>query len=220
MAETYHALGLHMHQPPDNLKLLIETNEWEARQIILCYERPLRYAHRHKKVARLNIGFSGILLEQFTDSYIVDRYRHIIDIPQMLEAYREAENIEWIGMGYFHPIFPLIPMEDWELQLLRGKEKIKEVFGKEPRGFWPSEMAFCMEMIPALRRCGYEYVVVDSVHVEALEEERREDLVYQPHLSRYENDEITIIARDRDISNAQESGMDAEWFKMNWQVKP
>ncbi|MBW1839915.1 MAG: hypothetical protein JRI49_08255 [Deltaproteobacteria bacterium] len=85
MAEVYHALGLHMHQPPDNLKLLIETNEWEVRQIILCYERPLRYAHQHKKVARLNIGFSGILLEQFTDSHIVNRYRHIIDIPQMLE---------------------------------------------------------------------------------------------------------------------------------------
>jgi len=192
---------------------LIETNEWEARQIILCYERPVRYAQRYKKAARLNIGFSGILLEQLTDLSIVDRYRHIIDIPQMLEAYREVENIEWIGMGYFHPIFPLIPMEDWEPQLLRGKEKIKEVFGKEPHGFWPSEMAFCMEMIPALRRCGYEYVVVDSVHVKTPREERREDIVYQPHCARYQDYEITIIPRDRDISNAQESGMDAEWFK-------
>lgn len=50
MVEVYHALGLHMHQPPNNLKLLIETNEWEARQIILCYERPLRYAHQYKEV--------------------------------------------------------------------------------------------------------------------------------------------------------------------------
>lgn len=213
MAEVYHALGLHMHQPPNNLRLLIETNKWDARQIILCYERPLRYAQKYKEVARLNIGFSGILLEQFTDPYIVDRYRHIIDLPQMLAAYREVENIECIGMGYFHPIFPLIPMEDWELQLRRGREKIKEVFGKEPRGFWPSEMAFCMEMIPSLKRCSYEYVVVDSVHMKAPVEKSKEDTTYQPHLARYEDYEIIIIPRDRDISNAQESGMDAEWFK-------
>jgi len=219
MAEVYHALGLHMHQPPNNLKLLIETNQWEAKQIILCYERPLRYAHQYKESARLNIGFSGTLLEQLTDPHIVDRYRQIIDLPQMLAAYREVENIEWIGMGYFHPIFPLIPMEDWELQLLRGREKIKEVFGKEPCGFWPSEMAFCMEMIPSLKRCGYEYVVVDSVHIKAPEGKSREDTTYQPHLARYEEYEITIIPRDRDISNAQESGMDAGWFKNELEYK-
>ena len=219
MADIYHALGLHMHQPPNNLKLLIETNEWEARQIILCYERPLRYALHYKDVARLNIGFSGILLEQLTDHYIVDRYRQIIDLPQMLAAYREVENIEWIGMGYFHPIFPLIPMEDWELQLLKGKEKIKEVFGKDPRGFWPPEIAFCMEMIPTLKRCGYEYVVVDSVHIKGPEGKSREYTVYQPHLARYEDSEITIVPRDRDISNAQESGMDAEWFKNEMECK-
>jgi len=27
---VFHALGLHMHQPPGNLELLIESNEWEA----------------------------------------------------------------------------------------------------------------------------------------------------------------------------------------------
>ena len=212
MAEVYHALGLHMHQPPHNLSLLIETNQWEAQQIILCYERPLRYAQRYQDVARVNIGFSGTLLEQLTDPEIVDRYRHLIDLPQMLAAYGEIDTIEWIGMGYFHPIFPLIPMEDWELQLLKGREKIKEVFGKEPRGFWPPEMAFCMEMIPALKRCGYEYVVVDSVHVKAPQGGKREDTVYQPHLARYENYEIMVIPRDRDLSNAQESGMDESWF--------
>jgi alpha-amylase/alpha-mannosidase (GH57 family) len=212
MREVYHALGLHMHQPPNNLRLLIETNEWEAKQIVLCYERALRYAQHYHEVARLNIGFSGILLEQLADPHIVDRYRHIIDFPQMLAGYREVNNIEWIGMGYFHPIFPLTPMEDWELQLLRGREKIEEVFGKAPRGFWPPEMAFCMEMIPALRRCGYEYVVVDSVHVNTSGGKSREDTIYQPHCARYEDYEITVIPRDRDISNAQESGMDESWF--------
>lgn len=35
MNSVYHLLGLHMHQPPGNLELLINANEWEARQIML-----------------------------------------------------------------------------------------------------------------------------------------------------------------------------------------
>jgi len=35
--KAFHALGLHMHQPPGNFKFLIETNPWEAEQIIRCY---------------------------------------------------------------------------------------------------------------------------------------------------------------------------------------
>ncbi len=206
-----HALGLHMHQPPGNLKLLIETNEWEAEQIIRCYERAARYAQQNSDVGFLHIGFSGILLEQFTDPEIIDRYRRIVDIPIMLDLYAVTENIELIGMGYYHPIFPLIPIEDWEEQLLAGRRIMQELFGRAPKGFWPPEMAFCMEMIPALVRAGYEYVVVDSVHVQPLGSGTEND-IYQPYTATHEELSIIIIPRDRAISNAQESGLNPEWF--------
>lgn len=206
---TYHALGLHMHQPPDNLKLLIRAESWEATQIIKCYERAARYAHIYKDAARFHIGFSGVLLEQFLDPAIIKGYRHIVDIPEMIKAYRGAENIELIGMGYFHPIFPLIPVEDWEEQISLSIELMERLFGRRPKGFWPPEMAFCMEMIPYLKRVGYEYVVVDSVHVEP---EKEKD-IYTPYICSFEGAEIIVIPRDRDISNAQESGLDPNWFK-------
>jgi len=206
-----HALGLHMHQPPGNLKLLIETNEWEAEQIIRCYERAARYAQQNSDVGFLHIGFSGVLLEQFTDPAIIDRYRKIVDIPIMLDLYAATENIELIGMGYYHPIFPLIPVEDWEEQLLSGRRIMEELFDRAPTGFWPPEMAFCMEMIPALVRAGYEYVVVDSVHVQPLEAGTEVD-IYRPYFATHEGASITVIPRDRGISNAQESGLNPEWF--------
>ncbi|HYK88972.1 MAG TPA: glycoside hydrolase family 57 [Acidobacteriota bacterium] len=205
-----HALGLHMHQPPGNLRLLIETNEWEAQQIIRCYERAARYAHQLKDVAFYHVGFSGVLLEQFLDPRMVDLYRRFVDIPAMLESYRTAQNIELIGMGYYHPIFPLIPQEDWDEQLASGRQLLKEVFCRAPRGFWPPEMAFCMEMIPALVRAGYEYVVVDGVHVRAKGGGKTD--IYQPYCATYGGKSITVIPRDRDISNAQESGLDPSWF--------
>jgi len=205
----YHALGLHMHQPPGNLRLLIGTNPWAAEEIIRCYQRAARYAIKFSSVAHLHVGFSGVLLQQLMDPAIVDAYRHILDIPEMLSLYREAANVELIGMGYYHPIFPLIPKADWSAQLSRGRAIMEEAFGRVPRGFWPPEMAFSMDMIPALVKAGYEYVVVDGVHI------RSEDGLpdgYRPYVACHEGVCITVFPRDRSISNAQESGLDPDWF--------
>lgn len=211
MTEVYHLLGLHMHQPPGNLDLLLDSNEWEARQIILCYERPVKYARRYQDVARFCVGFSGILLEQFEDPKVISMYSDIVDIPKMVDGYRNASNIEIVGMGQYHPVFPLIPPEDWSEQLERGK-KCLEMFGREPKVFWPPEMGFSMEMIPALVAQGYEYVVVDSVHVMPRRPLNREDIVYLPHTAKYDGKQITIIPRDQDLSNVQGSGLNPGWF--------
>ena len=209
--DVRHALGLHMHQPPGNLRLLLESNEWEATQIARCYERAVRYAHAYRDVARLHVGFSGILLEQMRDPDVVDRYRRLVDFPAVLASYRAADNIEPIGMGYHHPIFPLIPREDWNDHLVAGRQIVAEVFGREPRGFWPPEMAFDMEMIPAVAQAGYEYIVVDGVHVRNAESGDVAD-PYGTYRARVRGKEISVVPRDRDVSNAQESGMDAGWF--------
>ena len=213
----FHALGLHMHQPPGNLRWLIDSNPWEAEQIIRCYERPLRYAVHYAGVARLHIGFSGVLLDQLLDPDVVDRYRHLLDIPEMLNGYAQAGNIELIGMGHYHPIFPLIPQADWPDQLELGIVAMRRAFGRTPRGFWPPEMAFTMEMIPALVDVGYEYLVVDGVHV------RPEDGIsdaFRPYQVCHEGFCIPVVPLDRDVSQAQGSGLDPNWFlsEVNWRV--
>lgn len=205
----FHAIGLHMHQPPGNLQLLINANEDEARQIIHCYDRITRYAHQCADVAKLHIGFSGTLLEQLRKPDVIDRYRHHMDIPAMLESYRQAKNIEFVDMGYYHPVFPLIPPEDWEEQLLKGRQAIEEAFGKAPRGFCPPEMAFTMEMIPALVKAGYEYVIIDNSCVRPYGEQLDS---YQPYRACYEDACITIIPREQELSHAQTVGLEVYWF--------
>jgi len=208
-ANVYHALGLHMHQPPGNLKLLIESSPQEAEKIVRCYERAARFAQEYRDLAHLHVGFSGILLEQLLDPAVVDAYRNIVDIPQMLGRYREATNVELVGTGYYHPIFPIIPKADWEEQLMRGRSILERAFGRAPLGFWPPEMAFCMEMIPALVKAGYAYVVVDGIHVRP--QDGLSD-IYRPYLACQDGVCITVVPRDRDLSNAQESGTDPSWF--------
>ncbi len=214
-SHIYHALGLHMHQPPGNIELLLRTNEWEARQILLCYERPLRYAREYEDVARLHLGFSGTLLEQLCSTDMGDRLSALIgaDLEGVMREYPGAKGIEFLGMGYYHPLFPLIPREDWKPQIERWKQQA-ESLGLHAPGFWPPEMGFCMEMIPVLKDTGFEYVVVDGVHVKPRREGmRREDIIYKPHIAEYDSAEIVVIPRDRDMSNAQESGLDPGWFK-------
>jgi hypothetical protein len=66
-----------------------------------------------------------------------------------------------------------------------------------------------MDMVPALVEAGYEYVVVDGVHVRP---ENGVNDIYQPYQACHDGLCITVVPRDRAISNGQESGLDPAWF--------
>lgn len=150
-----------MHQPPDIFSLLVENQMGRLVQIINSYQMPLKYLDSYRDSLKIHVGFSGILLEQLLSREVIDACRKVIDIPLMLNEYRESKNVEIIGLGYSHPIFPLIPSVDWNSQIAQGREIIREVFGQEPKGFWPSGRGFCPQMIPVLKKYGYEYVILD-----------------------------------------------------------
>jgi alpha-amylase/alpha-mannosidase (GH57 family) len=42
---------------------------------------------------------------------------------------------------------------------------------------------------------------------------RWEELRYRPYIARYDGKEIVVVPRDRELSNAQESGLDPSWFQ-------
>ncbi|MBB1073539.1 polysaccharide deacetylase family protein [Rhodoferax sp. 4810] len=206
----FHALGLQMHQPAGNLRRLIDENPWEAEQIIRCYQRPLRFVQYYGDVARLHVGFSGVLLEQLRSPDIIDRYRHLVDLPQLLADYRDNPNIELLGTGYFHPIFPAIPPADWNEQLTAGRDMMTATFGRQPRGFFPPEMAFSMDMIPALVQAGYDYVVVDDTYVHP-----QDGVIdpFRPYRACHDGYCVSIVPCDRALSDAQQSGLDPTWLE-------
>jgi hypothetical protein len=207
----YHLLGLHMHQPMSNLR---ELPEDEVRQILFCYDRPLKYAYRYKDVARFAVCFSGSLLEQLTDPVVVQRYHGILHIEEMLESYSKAENIEIVGTGYYHPLLPIIPDWDWDEQIARGRKIIVEVFGKEPEIFWPPESGFDETMVPKLVRNGYKYVIADHTLLEPAEGKLSQpELKYRLHRVEYGGESITVVPRDCDLSKAQLDGTDRDRFK-------
>ncbi len=213
MREIYHALVLNLHQPPSNLDDLLVTNEWEAKEILFAYDRMPRVLWGYEDVARVHLAMSGTLLETLSSPEFQRRVYGIVDCGTMLWTLQNQLIFEILGTGYYHPVLPLIPEADWDEQIGRWQGIGRHIFWRNHfAGFWPPEMGFCMEMIPHLKRAGYRYVMVDSEYVDPLEPMTWQELRYRPHIAEYEGEEIIIIIRDRDLSNAQLSGMDYQWF--------
>ncbi|MFO1372436.1 MAG: glycoside hydrolase family 57 [Candidatus Competibacteraceae bacterium] len=214
MADTlYHALVLNLHQPHGNLEHLLQYNEWEAKEILFAMDRIPRSLADYQDLGRVHLALSGTLLETLSNPDFQSRVYGIVDCGSLLWQLQNTKSIDILGTGFYHPVLPLIPPADWDAHLIRWRDIARHLFlHHDFQGFWPPEMGFCMEMIPLLRRCGYRFVLVDCEHVQPVTAMRWEELRYQPHIARFGDDEIIVVVRDRELSNAQESGMECEWF--------
>lgn len=216
MTDTlYHALVLNLHQPHGNLEHLLVHKEGEAKEILLAMDRIPRSLADYQDVGRLHLALSGTLMETLTHSDFQSRAYGTVDCGALLWQLQNNRAITMLGTAYYHPIMPLIPPADWEAHVERWRGMGRRWFFHDDfQGFWPPEMGFCMELIPLLRRFGYRFVLVDSEHVRSVGEAMRwEELCYRPHVARFGGEEITVIVRDRELSKAQEAGMEPAWFE-------
>lgn len=209
-----HALVLNFHQPPWNLEDLLAQNEWEAREILYAMDRMPRFLWEYEDVARMHLSLSGTLLETLSNPDFQQRVYGIVDCGSLLWHMQNSKIFQILGTAYYHSVLPLIPEQDREQQINRWLGIGRHLFWRQDfSGFWPPEMGFSMELIPLLKRAGYRYVLVDSAYVEPLTPMGWEEIRYRPHLARYGGEEIVVVVRDRELSDAQESGMEYSWFE-------
>lgn len=214
MGTIFHALVLNLHQPSGNLEALLDQSEWEAKEILYALDRIPRTLWDYEDVARVHLAMSGTLLETLANPAFQERVYGIVKCGELLWHLQNQKLFQIIGTGYYHPVLPLIPPADWEDHLDRWLGIARHLFWRPAfSGFWPPEMSFTMELIPLLKRLGYRYVLVDSEHVEPVTPMRWEEIRYRPHIARHNGEEIVVVVRDRELSYAQESGMDTGWFQ-------
>ena len=110
---------------------------------------------------------------------------HLEIMRLIIPKYREAEErgqVELTTTPFFHPILPLVYdsafaerslpgrefpnrfhwPEDAAAHLTLAVEQHAGLFGKAPRGLWPSEGSIAPELIPLMERCGLEYFCSDE----------------------------------------------------------
>jgi alpha-amylase/alpha-mannosidase (GH57 family) len=195
------------------LQWLLENNEWEAKEILWALDRMPRALWSYQDVARVHLSLSGTLLETLADPAFQERVFGTVKLGDLLWHLQHRRIFEITGTGFYHPVLPLIPEADREPQLRRWRGIAEHLFWRQDfQGFWPPEMGFSMELIPLLKKLGYRYVMVDSNYVEPVGDMRWEELRYRPHIAKFGGEEIIVVVRDRELSDAQLSGMDAGWF--------
>ncbi len=220
MKTINHALVLNFHQPAGNLEYLLDNHPWDGKQVLYAMDRMPRKLLPYQDVARVHLSLSGTLLETLSSPDFQQRVYGIVDCGSLLWQLQNYTIFNILGTGYYHPVLPLIPAADRKDHLQRWRGIAEHIFWrKQFEGFWPPEMGFSMELIPLLKRMGYQYVLVDSEHVEAVTKMSWPELRYRPHIARYNDDEMIIVVRDRELSNAKESGMQYDWFSREVQER-
>lgn len=208
----FHATVLNFHQPLGNLENLLQQGSWEPHEILYALDRVPRALGGYESIARVHLALSGTWLETLADPDFQARVYGIVQCDNLLWQLCHP-SLELLATGYYHPVLSLIPAADRIEQIKRWLSLGHHLWDREHfSGFWPPEMAFSMEMIPMLAEMGFRYVIVDSEQVVMKTPMSWSTLRYRPHIARYQDDEIVVIVRDRDLSSGQESGMSPEWF--------
>src|ERR1041385_2887363 len=182
--------------------------------------------NRYPRLAELRAKNRGFT-EEDKREVLALQLAAVEDIVPLYRRLMEREQIELTTTPFFHPILPLVidseftrratpdlPLpsrfhapEDAEAQLRRAVEFHTATFGRAPVGLWPSEGSVCPELIPMLPKVGLRWLATDegilSRSFDAARQpwQRHRDL-YQPYRVGPEGQEVTIVFRDREISDA------------------
>jgi alpha-amylase/alpha-mannosidase (GH57 family) len=181
---------------------------------------------RYPRLAALRAKNRGFTEEEKQDVLAL-QLATVQDIVPLYRRLMEREQIELTTTPFFHPILPLVidtdftrrarpdlPLpsrfhapEDAETQLQRAVESHTTTFGRAPVGLWPSEGSVCPELIPMLPKVGLRWLATDegilARSLEAAKQpwQRHRDL-YQPYRVGPEGQDVTMLFRDREISDA------------------
>lgn len=147
----YWAQLFHFYQPPTQLPSVLSK---------ICDEsyRPLLEVFRKYPSVRVTVNINGVLTEML-------RNHGHSDILQGLKELAKRGQIEFTGSGKYHPILPLIPLEEIQRQISLNQKTNAFFFGKhfQPTGFFPPELAYSRAILPAVLRTGHRWIILSGV---------------------------------------------------------
>ncbi|MGB8656561.1 MAG: glycoside hydrolase family 57 protein [Candidatus Zixiibacteriota bacterium] len=154
---------------------------------------------------------------------------------KILPKYRELQErgqIEISTSPYFHPIMPLLcdtgiarialpgiqlPQErfshpeDVQAQLDLGIKLYEKMFGRKPKGMWPSEGSVSEQIIPLLAGCGVRWMATDEEILylslmmrpgnEATPTAKDATALYKPYSISVKGQELSVLFRDHTLSD-------------------
>lgn len=142
---------LHIYQPPNQQKDILDRIANES------YRPILRGLKEHSR-ARLTLNINGGLTEMLAQH----GYRDIInDIALMVKRGR----LELTETAKYHTFFPLLPETEIVRQIKLNRQANRKYFGSvyNPKGFFPTEMAYHPKIAKIAKSLGYEWMIADEI---------------------------------------------------------
>lgn len=136
----------------------------------------------------------------------------------------ESGQVEATITPYYHPILPLlystktaieanprtpIPKhftfsypQDAKEQIDSAVRLYERCFGRKPEGMWPSEESVSEHILPYIIGSGVKWIVTDEAQLfKSINKRRSGSVLYQPYLVEREDGPLTILFRDRNLSD-------------------
>lgn len=141
----------HIYQPP-------AWDETIVRRVVEESYRPLiNILRRHPQVA-ITLNITGSLTEQLL----------ALGFKDVVDGFREFTargQVELVGSAMYHPILPLLPVDEVRRQITLQAQLCRQVFGSQVRlrGFFLPEMAYSSALDQVLIDAGYSWVILDEL---------------------------------------------------------
>lgn len=142
---------LHFYQPPTQKPFWVRKITHES------YRKIVEGLLAHPE-ARLTLNVNAVLVE------LLDKYDGK-DVIAGIKKLLARGQIELTGSAKFHPLLPKIPAREAKRQIALNDATHRKYFGKHyhPRGFFPPEMAFSVDVAKLAKDAGFEWVIVDEL---------------------------------------------------------
>lgn len=142
---------LHLYQPPTQKPYWIKRVTAESYRKIF---KELKAVPR----AKLTVNINAVLVEHWDacgEDDVIDDVRELLARGQL----------ELTGSAKYHPLLPFLPHEEVIRQIQLNDETHRKYFGAHyrPRGFFPPEMAFSLDLAHTVRKLGFEWIIVDEL---------------------------------------------------------
>jgi len=176
---------LHIYQPANSDAYLVrEASEKSYLRLIRALEE---HPHLH-----FTFNISGCLFLRWDEL----GYH---DIPQRLKKLIDKGQLEITGTAAYHPLLPLIHIEEVKRQIKENEKILKKYLGDnfKPRGFFFPEMAYGPEPARLIKELGYEWIILDEISAMGKIGKINIKKIYQD-----KNNKLKVIFRSRKLSNS------------------
>jgi alpha-amylase len=112
-------------------------------------------ARRHEGRFRFGMSVTGSALEQFQ--------KYAPDVIELLQQLNATGCVEFLDETYHHSLAFLYSREEFRAQVDLHRQKIKELFGQEPRVFRNTELIYNNDLAHFVGHMGYDGVLTEGV---------------------------------------------------------